>query len=33
MSVIADRHGKAEAVLPDLTCVDAGLGRDHVIER
>jgi hypothetical protein len=25
MPLIADRHGKAEAVLPDSTCVDAGL--------
>jgi hypothetical protein len=32
MPVIADRHGKAEAVLPDLTCVNAGLGRDDVVE-
>lgn len=32
MPVIADRHGKAEAVLPDLTCVEAGLGRDDVVE-
>ena len=32
MPVIADCHGKAEAVLPDLTCVNAGLGRDDVVE-
>ena len=32
MPATADRHGKAEAVLPDLTCVNAGLRRDDVIE-
>ena len=32
MSVIADRQGNAEAVLPDLTCVNAELGRDDVVE-
>ena len=32
MSIIADRHGEAEAIPPDLTGVNAGLGRDDVVE-